>query len=269
MSCCTARLNILQVSNWNTVLCSTSTYPKILLFRNSDQQTSCSGLQEPEPVQALQAGTQTGRLWQCECLLDSESSSCSCTMVTLVSSDVNWLWMCLCVHLWADWKWLRLEAGLPGPRNPRSQLSRRLQCQMCLPQVRTMLPPQLLQAFVLQSCVLPDVFHTILQSRYPHIVLLSLQDHRWASPGVMERVFLWQRLIFFSRYLYGFEEYCTSTAITFRMDLPLKQGPKGEVKPEVEAGGTAATSASSVEQTGPKDGEPCGAQSAVCKVHFP
>lgn len=53
------------------------------------------------------------------------------------------------------------------------------------------------------------------------------------------------------------------------MDLPLKQGPKGEVKPEVEAGGTAAASASSVEQTGPLDGEPCGAQSAVCKVHFP
>lgn len=50
------------------------------------------------------------------------------------------------------------------------------------------------------------------------------------------------------------------------MDLPLKQGPKGEVKPEVEAGGTAA---SSVEQTGSLDGEPCGAQSAVCKVHFP
>uniref|UniRef100_A0A3Q4I6E0 AT-rich interaction domain 4B n=1 Tax=Neolamprologus brichardi TaxID=32507 RepID=A0A3Q4I6E0_NEOBR len=36
------------------------------------------------------------------------------------------------------------------------------------------------------------------------------------------------------RYLYGFEEYCTSTAITFKMDLPLKQGTKGEAKPEGE-----------------------------------
>uniref|UniRef100_A0A4W6CJD5 AT-rich interaction domain 4B n=1 Tax=Lates calcarifer TaxID=8187 RepID=A0A4W6CJD5_LATCA len=38
----------------------------------------------------------------------------------------------------------------------------------------------------------------------------------------------------YRKYLYGFEEYCTSTAITFRMDLPLKQGPKGEVKSEGE-----------------------------------
>uniref|UniRef100_A0A3P9JUW7 AT-rich interactive domain-containing protein 4B n=1 Tax=Oryzias latipes TaxID=8090 RepID=A0A3P9JUW7_ORYLA len=30
------------------------------------------------------------------------------------------------------------------------------------------------------------------------------------------------------RYLYGFEEYCTSSAITFRMDLPVKQVSKGE-----------------------------------------
>uniref|UniRef100_A0A3Q0RD68 AT-rich interaction domain 4B n=1 Tax=Amphilophus citrinellus TaxID=61819 RepID=A0A3Q0RD68_AMPCI len=36
------------------------------------------------------------------------------------------------------------------------------------------------------------------------------------------------------RYLYGFEEYCTSTAISFKMDLPLKQGTKGEVKSEGE-----------------------------------
>lgn len=66
--------------------------------------------------------------------------------------------------------------------------------------------------------------------------------------------------------MYGFEEYCTSTAITFRMDLPLKQGPRSEAKPEGGAGGTAATSSSSEEQTGLLDGEPRSAQAAVCKV---
>lgn len=71
------------------------------------------------------------------------------------------------------------------------------------------------------------------------------------------------------RYLYGFEEYCTSTAITFRMDLPLKQGPKGEVKADGEAGGTAPTSSSSEEQKGQAEGESCSAQSVVCKVHCP
>ncbi|XP_070833339.1 AT-rich interactive domain-containing protein 4B isoform X6 [Chaetodon trifascialis] len=73
----------------------------------------------------------------------------------------------------------------------------------------------------------------------------------------------------YRKYLYGFEEYCTSTAITFRMDLPLKQGPKGEVKSEVEAGGTAATSSSSEEQTALVDGEACSAQSVVCKDEKP
>lgn len=53
------------------------------------------------------------------------------------------------------------------------------------------------------------------------------------------------------------------------MDLPLKQGPRGEVKPEGDAGGTAATSSSSEEQTGLLDGEPCSAQPVVCKVHSP
>lgn len=74
------------------------------------------------------------------------------------------------------------------------------------------------------------------------------------------------RNVLSSRYLNGFEEYCTSTAITFRMDLPLKQGPKGEVKSEREAGGTAAASSSSEEQKPQADGEPCGGQSVVCKV---
>uniref|UniRef100_A0A671VQV4 AT-rich interactive domain-containing protein 4B n=1 Tax=Sparus aurata TaxID=8175 RepID=A0A671VQV4_SPAAU len=64
----------------------------------------------------------------------------------------------------------------------------------------------------------------------------------------------------YRKYLYGFEEYCTSTAITFRMDLPLKQAPKGEVKSEGEAGGAAATSSSCEEQTALVDEEPCSAQ---------
>uniref|UniRef100_A0A4W6CDB6 AT-rich interaction domain 4B n=1 Tax=Lates calcarifer TaxID=8187 RepID=A0A4W6CDB6_LATCA len=65
----------------------------------------------------------------------------------------------------------------------------------------------------------------------------------------------------YRKYLYGFEEYCTSTAITFRMDLPLKQGPKGEVKSEGEAGGAAPTSSSSEEQKAQVDEEPSSAQS--------
>ncbi|XP_071337235.1 AT-rich interactive domain-containing protein 4B isoform X2 [Trachinotus anak] len=69
----------------------------------------------------------------------------------------------------------------------------------------------------------------------------------------------------YRKYLYGFEEYCTSTAITFRMDLPLKQGPKGEVKSEGEAGGAAPASSSSEEQKAQVEGEPCSAQSVVCK----
>ncbi|XP_049456212.1 AT-rich interactive domain-containing protein 4B isoform X3 [Epinephelus fuscoguttatus] len=73
----------------------------------------------------------------------------------------------------------------------------------------------------------------------------------------------------YRKYLYGFEEYCTSTAITFRMDLPLKQAPKGEVKPEGEAGGTPATSSSSEEQKAQVDSEPCSAQSLVCKDEKP
>lgn len=77
------------------------------------------------------------------------------------------------------------------------------------------------------------------------------------------------RIVSSCRYLYGFEEYCTSTAITFRMDLPLKQGPKGEMKSPGEAGEMAPTSSSSEEQKAPLDGEPCSAQAVVCKVSFP
>lgn len=73
----------------------------------------------------------------------------------------------------------------------------------------------------------------------------------------------------YRKYLYGFEEYCTSTAITFRMDLPLKQGPKGEVKSEGEAGGTAPASSSSEEQKAQTDGEPSSAPPVVCKEEKP
>ncbi|XP_060895364.1 AT-rich interactive domain-containing protein 4B isoform X2 [Labrus mixtus] len=80
----------------------------------------------------------------------------------------------------------------------------------------------------------------------------------------------------YRKYLNGFEEYCTSTAITFRMDLPLKQGPKGEVKSEGEGGGTAATPSASEEQKPQEDGEPCSSvisvtsvTSVVCKEEKP
>lgn len=71
--------------------------------------------------------------------------------------------------------------------------------------------------------------------------------------------------VFSFRYLYGFEEYCTSTAITFRMDLPLKQSAKGEGKSEGDAGG-AATSSSSEEQAALLDTGPSKAPALLCKV---
>ncbi|XP_068423619.1 AT-rich interactive domain-containing protein 4B isoform X2 [Clinocottus analis] len=73
----------------------------------------------------------------------------------------------------------------------------------------------------------------------------------------------------YRKYLNGFEEYCTSTAITFRMDLPLKQAPKGEVKSESEAGGAPVPSSSSEEQKAQVDGDPCSTQSIVCKDEKP
>lgn len=71
--------------------------------------------------------------------------------------------------------------------------------------------------------------------------------------------------VFPFRYLYGFEEYCTSTAITFRMDLPLKQGAKGEVKPEGDAG-VAAPPSSSGEQAGLPGAGTSKAPYVLCKV---
>ncbi|XP_077960156.1 AT-rich interactive domain-containing protein 4B isoform X11 [Gasterosteus aculeatus] len=73
----------------------------------------------------------------------------------------------------------------------------------------------------------------------------------------------------YRKYLNGFEEYCTSTAITFRMDLPLKQAPKGEVKSEGEASGAPVTSSSSEEPKDQVDGDPCGTPSVVCKDEKP
>ncbi|CAN9499974.1 unnamed protein product [Ophioblennius macclurei] len=73
----------------------------------------------------------------------------------------------------------------------------------------------------------------------------------------------------YRKYLYGFEEYCTSTAITFRMDLPLKQAPKGEVKPEEEPRAAAPKSSSSEEPKTRPDAEPCSVQSVVCKDEKP
>jgi len=106
-----------------------------LLLRNSHQQTACVGLQEPEPVQALQAGAQTGRLRQGECHRDGSPcsrTSCTCLAWCRLTLDLS----SLVVRVWADWKRLHLEASLSEPGNPGAQLSRWLQCQMCLPQVR-------------------------------------------------------------------------------------------------------------------------------------
>ncbi|CAL8258140.1 unnamed protein product [Lota lota] len=55
----------------------------------------------------------------------------------------------------------------------------------------------------------------------------------------------------YRKYLNGFEEYCTSTAITFRMDLPLKQPPKAEGKTEAEAEPAAPPVSSPVEEPTP------------------
>ncbi len=42
------------------------------------------------------------------------------------------------------------------------------------------------------------------------------------------------------RYLYGFEDYCASTGITFRMDLPFKTAEKTSSKSEVSTEETAS-----------------------------
>lgn len=76
----------------------------------------------------------------------------------------------------------------------------------------------------------------------------------------------------YRKYLYGFEEYCTSTGITFRMDLPLKAtekpGAKGEGKTDggAVAGPGSVTPATHIpgdEQKMGKDGDPSGSQPAI------
>uniref|UniRef100_A0A1A8QEL2 AT-rich interactive domain-containing protein 4B n=1 Tax=Nothobranchius rachovii TaxID=451742 RepID=A0A1A8QEL2_9TELE len=73
----------------------------------------------------------------------------------------------------------------------------------------------------------------------------------------------------YRKYLYGFEDYCTSTAITFKMDLPLKQGTKGEAKCEGEGAGAAPLCSISEEQQAQEDGDVCITPSAVCKEEKP
>ncbi|XP_061693928.1 AT-rich interactive domain-containing protein 4B isoform X2 [Syngnathoides biaculeatus] len=69
----------------------------------------------------------------------------------------------------------------------------------------------------------------------------------------------------YRKYLYGFEEYCTSTAITFKMDLPLKQAPKGEVMCVGEGGNTTTTFTSQEEEKDHGNGDPISKQFVVCK----
>ncbi|KAG7462837.1 hypothetical protein MATL_G00189020 [Megalops atlanticus] len=85
----------------------------------------------------------------------------------------------------------------------------------------------------------------------------------------------------YRKYLYGFEEYCNSTGITFQMALPQKpadkQGPKPERKVEGAAGGTTASPAPPSQGATPEqrgageeqrpwpESEPSVAQPALCK----
>lgn len=141
---------IIIISNLNCVFVSTvSTLAVILLFRNSHQQTACSGLQEPEPVQALQAGTQTGRLWQCECSFDSDYSHFSlifgraclvwCWLTLDASSSVS---MCEQIESGSVWKQVYQDLGIPvlnsaAGYNVKCAYRKYVQA----------LPPQLLKAF--------------------------------------------------------------------------------------------------------------------------
>lgn len=71
------------------------------------------------------------------------------------------------------------------------------------------------------------------------------------------------------RYLYGFEEYCTSAGISFRMDLPHKL----ERRAELEAGSNApvmpSKGAESKEQRPINESQTSETQSTVCKVSIP
>lgn len=112
--------------------------------------------------------------------------------------------------------------------------------------------------------VYQDLGIPILNSAAGYNVKCAYRKYADAAPTL---AFIFRALqhVFPSRYLYGFEEYCTSTAITFRMDLPLKQGAKGEVKPEGDAG-VAATSSSCGEQAAPPGAGSSKAPYVLCKV---
>ncbi|CAB1311692.1 unnamed protein product [Coregonus sp. 'balchen'] len=84
----------------------------------------------------------------------------------------------------------------------------------------------------------------------------------------------------YRKYLYGFEEFCTSCSITFHMDLPLKQ-PKAEGETGGAGGATTVpplASSSSTEEQKPKAcnserenlccSETGSAQPIVCKVIY-
>lgn len=73
------------------------------------------------------------------------------------------------------------------------------------------------------------------------------------------------------RYLYGFEDFCASTGITFRMDLPYKTAEKTSSKSEVNAEETASggnavslsTSSAGEEQKALKEPETFSTQHAA------
>ncbi|XP_051773093.1 AT-rich interactive domain-containing protein 4B isoform X1 [Ctenopharyngodon idella] len=75
----------------------------------------------------------------------------------------------------------------------------------------------------------------------------------------------------YRKYLYGFEDFCTSTGITFRMDLPYKTGEKTGSKSEVNTEETASggnsvslsTSSTEEEQKVLKEPEPSNTQHVV------
>ncbi|KAL4639892.1 AT-rich interactive domain-containing protein 4B isoform X2 [Arapaima gigas] len=72
----------------------------------------------------------------------------------------------------------------------------------------------------------------------------------------------------YRKYLYGFEEYCTSTGITFKMDLPQKQSLKQDKKAEMEAGElrVASSLCPGVEQNPSREGnKPHEALIDTCK----
>lgn len=75
------------------------------------------------------------------------------------------------------------------------------------------------------------------------------------------------------RYLYGFEDYCTSTGITFRMDLPFKVAEKqssqaeGSVDGE-EGASSIAVSAAVADEPKPEEESDVSTNQSVVKVYI-